>query len=305
LISLRPFEVRVVVHGSFRRHFDQILEAIEVFKAAGFTVLAPEASDIIASTDGFAVLKGEEGLDPRYIEARYLHNLKRLGRNGFSYFVNPKGYIGRSTSYEWGIASLTNTRCFFMARPADHPGYLVMNSVWSPRELAAYILEFKMLPAPRIDPNEYEIHRLWQRLVVPGSTVAVGAIIEYAAADEAELLFVKTHKWGGRYSMIGEKVGRGERLDEALVRGIREETGLRAKVGRHIVTFDQLKGSGYYQAHVNHIFSDYVVKVDSKRVVLDDEAQDHVWLTGTEAIQSLNLEPNARNTLKLYLASRR
>ena len=302
-MTLRPDEVRIVVHGSFRRHFDQILEAIEVFRAAGFTVLAPEATDIIASTDGFAILKGEEGLDPRYIEARYLHNLKRLGRNGFSYFVDPKGYIGRSTSYEWGIAQLTNTRCFFMARPDDHPGYSLKNSVWSPRELAEYILEFKTLPAPRIDPDEYAIHQLWQRLVVPGSTVAVGAIIEYAAADETELLFVKTHKWGGRYSMIGEKVGRSERLDEALVRGVREETGLNAKVGRHIVTFDQFKGSGYYQEHVNHIFSDYVVNVGSKRVILDDEAQDYVWLTGREAMQGLQLEPNARHTLKLYLAS--
>lgn len=98
--------------------------------------------------------------------------------------------------------------------------------------------------------------------------------------------------------MIGEKVARGERLDESLLRGVREETGLRAKVGRHIVTFDQFKGSGYYQEHVNHIFSDYVVKVPSKQVVLDNEAQDHVWLTGAEAMQNLELEPNARHMPK-------
>jgi hypothetical protein len=49
------------------------------------------------------------------VELLYLHNLKRLGRNGFSYFVNPDGYIGASASYELGIAQLTNVRCFFQS----------------------------------------------------------------------------------------------------------------------------------------------------------------------------------------------
>ncbi|MCC7543405.1 NUDIX domain-containing protein [bacterium] len=297
MMGFNPSDIRIVVHGSFRQHFDQILETIEVFESAGFTVLAPEAREIISMTDGFAVLDGERDMDPRHIEARYLQHLKRLGGLGFSYFVDPRGYIGRTTSFELGIAQLIGVRCFFLEHPADHPAFYSHESVMGPHALRDYIFEHESLPAPNIQPNERFIHALWQRLVVPGSVVAGGAIIHHGPSDE--YLFVKTHKWGGRYSIVGEKVQRGERLDEAILRGIKEETGLQAKLGRHIVTFDQIKQSGFHKAGVNHIFADYIVEVNSQRVVLDDEAEDYVWARREDALSSLDLEPNAKHTLLL------
>ncbi len=297
-----PGDVRVVLHGSFQRHFDAILEAHAIFTKAGFTVLAPDATDIIGFTDGFAVLEGEEGIDPRQVELRYLLNLKNLGVNGFSYFVNPGGYVGPSTAYELGIAQLTGVSTYFTKAPSDHPAYIGQNAVWSPRQLADYILTYNSLPSslPTTKDN-YLIHRLLERLLVPGSIVAVGAIIEHESPlAEKELLFVKTHKWGGRYSMIGEKVHRGERLHDTLTRGIREETGLRAKVGSHLTTFDQIRDSGYFKSHINHIFADYTAIVPSKKVTLNEEAQDYIWLTARQALAELPIEPNARHTLNLY-----
>ncbi|MEI4927030.1 NUDIX domain-containing protein, partial [Klebsiella pneumoniae] len=67
-------------------------------------------------------------------------------------------------------------------------------------------------------------------------------------SQEKELLFVKTHKWGGRFSVIGGKVRRNERLEDALRREIATQSGLDAGVTDHICTFDQIKNSGYYQA---------------------------------------------------------
>lgn len=297
VMSFKPSDVKIVVHGSFRRHFDQVLEAIEVFESAGFTVLAPEAREIISLTDGFVILDGERDMDPRHIEARYLQHLKRLGSLGFSYFVDPSGYIGRTTSFELGIAQLIGARCFFLEKPTDHPTFYSRESVMRPHVLRDYIMEHQTLPVRDIELNERLIHALWQRLVVPGSVVAGGAIIRHEASDE--YLFVKTHKWGGRYSIVGEKVQRGERLDEAILRGVREETGLRAKLGKHIVTFDQIKGSGFHRMGINHIFADYVVETTSQRVVLDDEAEDYVWARREDALALLDLEPNARHTLLL------
>jgi len=69
-------------------------------------------------------------MDPRLIELTYLHNLRRLSENGFSYFINPEGYIGKSASYELGIAQVSNTRCFFMETPQDHPVYVHKNAIW-------------------------------------------------------------------------------------------------------------------------------------------------------------------------------
>jgi nucleoside triphosphatase len=298
---MEPF--RCIIHGSFSKHFDLIQAAAQVFGSAGIEVLAPKASELQAATDGFALFADEVGQDPRLIELLYLQNLKSLGPNGFSFFVNPGGYVGRSASYELGVAQVTNTRCFFTNRLVDHPAYLHARSVWSAENLAEYIQTYRQLPFPVIRPNDRAIHRLWVDLMVPGSIVAVGAMIEYQprkSASPNEVLLVKTHKWGHRYSIVGGKVRRNERLQQALLREVREETGLRGRVGGHICTFDQLQGSGYYQAGVQHIFVDNVVQVHSKRVTLNDEAQEYLWAPPVEALRLLDIEPNARTTLQRY-----
>lgn len=294
---------RCILHGSFTKHFDAVRHARNVFAAAGIEVLAPTQAEIVAFQDGFALFEDQQGQDPRAIELLYLHNLKKLGPSGFSYFVNPDGYVGTSASYELGIAQLTNTRCFFQEKLADHPAYVHHNAVWRPETLAEYIQLFDDLPKPMVKQNERLIHTLWQELMVPGSVVATGAIIEHqpsSSKTDKEILLVKTHKWGGRYSIVGGKVRRNERLNQALLREVKEETRLKGEVGAHLCTFDELKDSGYYQTGVQHIFVDHVVKVKTKRVALNEEAQDYVWARPAEALQQLDIEPNARKTIELY-----
>lgn len=292
---------RCVLHGSFRKHFELITKIHRLFTEAEIEVLAPRFADVKSFENGFAFLNGEEGQDQRMVELLYLHHLKRLGENGFSYFVNPDGYIGKSASYELGITQVTNVKCFFLSHPDDHPVYVHKNSVWNPEGLIAFIQEKGILPEPKIKRNEREIHKLWEELIVPGSVVATGGIIEYdSGKKEREILLVRTHKWGGRYSIVGGKVRRNERLEDALIREVKEETGLRAKVGRHLCTFDQIKNSGYYVSGVQHIFVDNVVHVNSKQVRLNDEAQDYVWLPANIALKELPIEPNARLTVELY-----
>lgn len=290
-----------MLHGSFRKHFELIKGVHQIFTEAGIEVLAPAFSEIKYFEDGFAVLESDKEKDQRMIELLYLHHLKRLGENGFSYFVNHEGYIGKSAAYELGIAHISNIPCFFAEKLDDHPAYLHKNSVWKAEHLAEYIIENGRLPGPKIKRNEKVIHKMWEDLMVPGSVVATGGIIEYDSGKKGkEVLLVKTHKWGGRYSVVGGKVRRNERLEDALLREVKEETGLRAKVGRHLCTFDQLKNSGYYMGGVQHIFVDNVVEVNSKRVQLNDEAQEYIWLPARIALRELSIEPNAKHTLELY-----
>jgi len=294
---------RCVLHGSFCRHFEEIKRVRRLFSEAGIEVLAPALSEIRSFEDGFALLESDAEKDQRMIELLYLHNLKRLGEGGFSYFVCPEGYIGKSASYELGIAQIANVPCFFSDRLADHPAYQHANSVWRPELLAEYVAERGALPEPRVKADEHRIHRLWQDLMVPGSIVAVGGIIEYDGPDasaEKEVLLVRTHKWKDRYSVVGGKVRRNERLDDALRREIKEETGLDAGIGGHLCTFDQISGSGYYQAGVQHVFVDKIVKVGSKNVRLNEEAQEYVWMPAAAALAELPMEPNAKHTLELY-----
>lgn len=294
---------RCILHGSFSKHFDEIQRVHKLFTNAGIKVLAPKTGEVIAYNKGFALFEDEIGKDPRAIELLYLHNLKRLGEHGFSYFINPSGYIGKSASYELGITQLTNTRTFFTNKLQDHPAYVHKNSIWKPDKLVDYILNNQALPSPRVHRNDGKIHQLWQKLMVPGSVVAAGAIIEHQprhSKSEKEILLVKTHKWGDRYSVVGGKVRRNERLKQALLREVKEETGMAGEVGAHLCTFDQLKDSGYYQAGVQHIFVDDIVKVKSKKVVLNEEAQDYVWATPIEALKHLDIEPNAKTTVEIY-----
>lgn len=138
------------------------------------------------------------------------------------------------------------------------------------------------------------------RTNAPGSVIATGTIIERDVKDKKEVLLVKTHKWGDRYSIVGGKVRRNERLNDALLREVYEETGLSGEVGRHLLTFDQIKDSGYYQKGIQHVFVDNVVHVTNKKIILNHEAQSYVWTTADNALRSLDIEPNAKMTLELY-----
>lgn len=304
MAKLVKTKYKCVVHGSFGRHFGEIRSAMQTFKLAKIKVIAPESNEIIAIKGSFLLLQDEEKLDPRYVELRYLHQLHKLGPQGFSYFVNPGGYIGRSAAYELGIAQATNVPCYFSHKPKDLPVYVPSSHIISPSALVEYIAKNNELPSATVRQSKTTLHKMFQKLINPGSVVATGGIITYQSKPSSlpEVLLVKTHKWGHRYSMVGGKVRRGERLHDALKREIKEETGLKADIGKHIATFDQLKNSGYYQDYLHHMFVDYEVRVASKKVRLNEEAQDYVWAPAEQALAELDIEPNAKHTLELYVA---
>jgi len=299
--------VRCVLHGSFRKHFDLIKEVYVLFTNSGIEVIAPMVSEIIGETDGFVHLATDQSKDPRIAELLYLRKLSELGSEGFSYYINPNGKLGTSASYELAIDQLTNTRYIFMEKLEDHPAYVPENSVWKPKELVSYVLEKGHCPPPVIPQNETYIQNLLQDFVLHGSIIAVGAIIidysskKYKKGQERETLLVKTHKWGDRYSIIGGKVKRNERLAEALKREVLEETSLNCKIGESICTFDEIKNSGYFQQGAHRVFTDNVVKVDKRKVILNEEAEHYIWVPPTVALKELDIEPNARTTLQLYV----
>ncbi len=298
-------KLQCILHGSLRQHYDLFQEVHSLFTRNDINVLAPHLSKIIGETNGFIHFQNDGSKDPRVQELLYLKKLTELGSSGFSYYLNPQGRVGTSTSYELAMDQVTNTRTLFMEKLLDHPVYIPQNSVWKPQELVDYVQEHGYFPPSQILQREKYIQRLMQDLILPGSLIAVGAIIvddskKYKPGQEQDILLVKTHKWGGRYSIIGGKVKRNERLAEALGREIREETGLKAGIGESICTFDELQNSGYHEGYHHRVFTDNVANVRSRKVKLNEEAQEYLWIPPTIALKELMIEPNARKTVKLY-----
>jgi len=302
--------IKCLLHGSLRKDFDLIKNVHNFFTNNGIEVVAPKMSEIVGIEEGFVKMNSDPSLDKRITEIIYLQNISKLGSNGFSYYVNPRGRVGLSCAYELAFDQLTDTRTIFMEQLKDLPIYVPQNSVFEPDKLVDYIHEYGNYPAPIIPKNEIKIHKMIQGMLLPNSLIAVGAIIEYNSkkcrkGQERDCMFVRTHKWPdpktgeNRWSIVGGKVRRGERLGSALEREVLEETGLKGQIGEHIETFDEIKTGGYYINGILRVFHDRKVYVDSKKVKLNDEAEEYAWMPCSEALKNLNFEPNARKIVEL------
>jgi nucleoside triphosphatase len=127
----------------------------------------------------------------------------------------------------------------------------------------------------------------------------VGALIIDA---QGKILLVKSHKWKGYLSVPGGHVEFGETLEEAIVREVREETGLRVSPIRLLLVQEAIYAPEFYLPR-HFIFFDYLCKVTGGDLSLNEkELQDYLWTTAEEALR-LPLEPYTRNMIEAFLRS--
>lgn len=102
-------------------------------------------------------------------------------------------------------------------------------------------------------------------------TVAVGAV---AVRLDHLLLVRRGHEPGrGLWSVPGGRVEWGETLAEAVVRELREETGLAGVCGRHLGWVEHL-GDTYH-----HVIADFEVTIlDDGDPVAGDDAEEVAWV---------------------------
>lgn len=119
----------------------------------------------------------------------------------------------------------------------------------------------------------------------------VGAMI---FNQENKFLLIKTHKWNHMYGIPGGKIDLGETCEQALIREIKEETGLDISDIKFVSFYDSVYSEEFYKrSHM--ILLNYTCKTDGNNVQLNEEAQSYEWVAMTEALK-MNL--NAP-TLKL------
>jgi len=126
----------------------------------------------------------------------------------------------------------------------------------------------------------------------------VGALI---VNDGDEILLVKSHKWGNKYTVPGGHIELGERSETAVKREVREEVGLEVEPVRVLLVQEAIYPADYIK-HEHYIFLDYLCRTESSAVKLDEkEIQEHLWVNPERALQ-LDLESFTRNLVVEYLS---
>ena len=131
----------------------------------------------------------------------------------------------------------------------------------------------------------------------PRPLATVGALV---FNDAGEGLFIKTHKWGGRWAVPGGKIDYGERMHTALLREFREETGLALEDVRWAPTLESVESDEFYK-RAHFILLNFTARTHTSDVTLNDEAQEHTWRTPAAALQTLELN-RATRALTAYAA---
>jgi hypothetical protein len=94
--------MKCTICGSFRKHYDQICGAIDVFEEAGIEVLSPKKSRLIDPEAPFPLLESDSQTEtPDEIEARHISAIKD---SDFVYLITPDAYVGLSVAIEFGLA---------------------------------------------------------------------------------------------------------------------------------------------------------------------------------------------------------
>jgi nucleoside triphosphatase len=119
---------------------------------------------------------------------------------------------------------------------------------------------------------------------------------------QGELLLLRSHKWPGAYVVPGGHVELGERLEEAALREAQEETGLEI-YDLEFINFQQFIYDPAFWKRRHFIFFDFSARSDSTEVVLNDEAQEYLWVELEKALQ-LNLDSYTRTSIEAYLNRR-
>jgi nucleoside triphosphatase len=125
----------------------------------------------------------------------------------------------------------------------------------------------------------------------------VGALIVNAAG---EVMLVRSEKWGDKYTVPGGHIELGERAEDAIVREVKEETGLDSVVEELLIVQQAIYPKGFYK-HEHYIFMDYICNAKSSEVKLDGrELQSFIWVRPEDALK-LDLEDYTRNFVLRYL----
>jgi len=127
----------------------------------------------------------------------------------------------------------------------------------------------------------------------------VGALI---FNPEGKIFLMRSHKWRNKYVIPGGHIELGEKIEDALRREIKEETGLDIYDIEFICVQEFVFDDAFWKKR-HFIFLDFACKTNSTEVKLNSEGQEYIWVSVEEALE-LPIKPYTRKTIKEYFKSR-
>jgi nucleoside triphosphatase len=116
---------------------------------------------------------------------------------------------------------------------------------------------------------------------------------------EGKLFLMRSHKWRDMYTVPGGHIELGETMVEALVREVKEETNLDI-YDIELITHQEFIFNHQFWKKRHFIFFDFSCMTKSTDVILNDEAQDHIWVSLGEVFE-LNLDKYTKTAIQRYL----
>jgi nucleoside triphosphatase len=133
--------------------------------------------------------------------------------------------------------------------------------------------------------------------IYPEPTVGI-----FIINPEGELLLLRSHKWPGRYVVPGGHVELGERIEQTVIREAKEETGLDVRDLRFLCWQEFVYDTSFWKRR-HFLFFDYACRVASNEVVLNDEAEEHLWIKPEKALE-LPIDSYTRVSVLEYLKNK-
>lgn len=122
---------------------------------------------------------------------------------------------------------------------------------------------------------------------------SVGALI---FSPEDKLFLMRSHKWRNRYVVPGGHIELGERMEDALRREVKEETGLDI-YDIEFLMFQEFVFDDAFWKRRHFIFFDHVCRTDSTDATLNLEAQEYIWVSLEEALE-LPIDPYTEKAIR-------
>ena len=130
-----------------------------------------------------------------------------------------------------------------------------------------------------------------------GIEVVGSAIIENS---QEEILLVKSPKWNNKWLMPGGHIETGEKIEESILREVREETGL-TLISKGIINFGELINSKDFHRAAHFIYFDIYCQSEKDIINLDNkELIEFKWLKPQAALK-MDLAESYQETIEKFI----